>query len=43
MSSQEIGRVLCYKTAEKYRQPQKMGNVFQKEGSLSFPYQESRM
>ena len=25
MSSQEIGRVLCYKTAEKYRQPQKNG------------------
>jgi hypothetical protein len=43
MSSQEIGRVLCYKTAEKYRQPQTMDKIFQKEGSLSFPYEESRI
>jgi hypothetical protein len=43
MSSQEIGRVLCYKTPEKYRQPETMGKIFQKEGSPSFPYEESRV
>jgi hypothetical protein len=43
VNSQEIGRVLCYKTAEKYRQPQTMGKIFPKEGSLSFPNQESRI